>query len=481
VLAFAFSAISKTQRVKTPNVSGTFYPADKKALSNMIDTYIDNASLTIAHGAIKGIISPHAGYIYSGPVAGYAYKSLAGYDYKTVVILAPSHHYFLKESIAIYKQGDFRTPLGDVSIDSDFAQSLMLENKYITHQPEVFDKEHSLEVQLPFLQRSLKNFKIVPILIGNDSYSLCQSLASSLAKKIHARNDILIVASSDMSHYHPKIQAYTMDKHTLSLITQFKPQQLFEDARQGASELCGTGAVVSLMLTLQKLGITNASVLKYATSADTAQSSQDRVVGYSSIVFAESKPNNDLKKGAKAMYTDVQKNILLKIARASIVEFIEQQTRLELNENDPVLLEPRGAFVTLKIDEKLRGCIGRLAAEMPLVKTIREMAIEAATGDPRFPPLRKEELEKVSIEISVLSPLKQMFNIDEIEVGKHGLLIRKGFSSGLLLPQVATEYNWTKEEFLQHTCRKAGLGQDAWMSNAQIYIFSAEVFGEHTK
>ncbi len=178
------------------------------------------------------------------------------------------------------------------------------------------------------------------------------------------------------------------------------------------------------------------------------------------------------------MLTDTQKRQLLETARKSMTEYVKSRKRLKAQTTDSVLSEFRGAFVTLTKNGVLRGCIGRIAADIPLINVVNEMAIEAATGDPRFPQVSSNELDNIHIEISALSPITIIKNIDEIKVGTHGLIIRKGFNSGLLLPQVATEYNWTKEEFLQHTCLKAGLGINDWKKGAEISIFSAEVFGE---
>ena len=178
------------------------------------------------------------------------------------------------------------------------------------------------------------------------------------------------------------------------------------------------------------------------------------------------------------MLTEAQKKRLLEIARGSIGNFIIRREKAEFNETDAELIKEKGAFVTIKKDGDLRGCIGHIVADAPLYQTVADMAVEAAFSDPRFPPLLPEELERIEIEISVLSELKRIENVSKIEVGKHGILIRKDFSSGLLLPQVATEYGWSREEFLEHTCLKAGLPKDAWREGADIYIFSAEVFGE---
>ena len=179
------------------------------------------------------------------------------------------------------------------------------------------------------------------------------------------------------------------------------------------------------------------------------------------------------------MLSETQKKKLLEIARNSITEYVRSKQRIPVETEDPLFREHRGAFVTIHKDGALRGCIGRIVADHPLIEVVNAMAVEAATGDPRFPPVQPAEIDTLDLEISVLSPIKQISDVQEIEVGTHGLIIRKGLHSGLLLPQVATDYGWNREEFLQHTCLKAGLNPQAWKQNAQIYIFSAEVFGEN--
>ncbi len=172
-------------------------------------------------------------------------------------------------------------------------------------------------------------------------------------------------------------------------------------------------------------------------------------------------------------------SLLLKIARTSITNHLKRQKPPEFKIEDENLLQKRGAFVTLHKHEQLRGCIGYVLPYKPLHQTVAEMAVSAATFDPRFSPVTLAEMEEIDIEISALSPLKQIDNTDEIEVGKHGLYMKRGRNSGLLLPQVATDYNWNKEQFLEHTCQKAGLPKDVWKDNkTEIYIFSAQVFGE---
>lgn len=460
--------------VKTANVQGTFYPADKTKLGQMIDLFLNSAEKNTINQHIYGIISPHAGYIYSGPVAAENYKAISKTPYKTIIILSPSH-YFELDSAAVYREGIFQTPLGNVLIDQEFTDALISDNKDLfKHNPAVFEKEHAIEVQIPFLQQTLKDFKIVPIIIPQTSYKLTQALAQALTKAIGSREDILIIASSDMSHYHDQQTANKIDEQTLALILNSQPEKLFNHAELGKSELCGCAAVVTLIQVMRNLQADNIQLLKYATSADSVyihNPDKNSVVGYASIIFTKN-------QGSEIMLKDSQKKELLMIARKSIESIVKHNQKSSVISEDKLLLEHRGAFVTIYKNKSLRGCIGLIESDQPLINVVNDMAIQAATRDPRFVPISIEELDKISLEISVMSPIEQITDPKQIEVGKHGLIIRKGYNSGLLLPQVAVEYNWNREQFLEQTCVKAGLKPDDWKQGAKIFIFSAEVFGE---
>ena len=472
-------ALALKQPVKEPNVSGSFYPSDAKKLSSMIEQMISGAKPFICENHIYGIISPHAGYIYSGKIAASAYKAIYMKNYSTVIILAPSHYHYLKKA-AVYKSGFFKTPLGLVPVDSAFTNELLKNRRYFAYLPEVFEKEHAIEVQIPFLQKSLHNFSIVPVIISGGSYSRYEEIADILAGLVSGRKDVLIVASTDMSHFHDQKKANAIDKTTLSLIAANNARALFDNLAKGNCELCGGAAVTTLMLTMKKIGADQTDILDYATSADTTNSSPDRVVGYSSVLYSRSskKTHNIIPGGDKNMLTQTQRSELLSMASKSIRDYLKTGERQKIQTDDPLFLEKRGAFVTLKKGKMLRGCIGRVIADEPLIKVICDMAIEAAIHDPRFPSVTESELDSIDIEISVMSPIEEITDISKIKVGTHGIIIRKGFASGLLLPQVATEYGWNTEQFLEHTCMKARLNGDEWKKGAKILIFSAEVFGE---
>jgi len=268
-----------------------------------------------------------------------------------------------------------------------------------------------------------------------------------------------------------------VDIYTLSLIKKLNSEQLYESIQAKEALLCGWAAVIVSMLVAEDLGYKQIKVVDYTNSAKVTGRNKvgEYCVRYSSVVMYK----RVAEKGG-VMLNQKQRRRLLEIARNSIEIYLKTGKRLELSESEPVLLEHYGAFVTLRKNNQLRGCIGNIIGNQPFYLTVRDMAVEAAVNDPRFTPVTEEELPEIEIEISVLSPLKEIEDPDEIKMGQHGVLVRKGYRSGVFLPQVATETGWTKEEFLSNLCaHKAGLSPSAWKDpSTEVYIFTAEVFSE---
>jgi len=376
-------------QVKKPNVSGIFYPSEEGKLKDMVDKFIQEAKVGKIKGEIIGMIAPHAGYIYSGKVSGYAFKSVVGKSFSTVVILAPSH-YFHFPFVSIYPQGSFLTPLGEVGIDEEFAKYL-LHSKQIRPKVEAFEREHSIEVELPFLQRALKEkLKIVPLLFSQCDYSLCKNVGKVLAKGIKSfpNKRFLLLASTDLSHYHPYQEASKIDRFTIRELLKFNPKELMEKGMKGECQLCGLTGVVTLLVASRELGANRVRVLKYLNSGDT-QGNRARVVGYLAAVVTRE----------TSFLSEREKELLLRIAREAIGNFMETGKFSLPHVEEESLRKPRAAFVTLKVHGRLRGCIGTLIPRMPLYETVARMAVEAAFHDYRFPPIRKEELSAVKIEI----------------------------------------------------------------------------------
>jgi hypothetical protein len=341
-------------------------------------------------------------------------------------------------------------------------------------EPSVFEREHSIEVQLPFLQRTLKDFKIVPIMMGMCDLDQCSRLAGLLKKAIGGRRDVLVVASTDMYHGYDHDECNVVDNKTLSYLSEMDESGLYKGLQAGTLQLCGGLPVVTTIMLAKSLGHEKAFVLSHTNSAIVTgkKIKGSWTVGYSSIVI-------DKEKGAGTMLlTKEQQKKMLDLARNSIETYLRTGKKLQVAETDPVLMKEMGAFVTLHRRGELRGCIGNIVGRQPLYLTVRDMAVESATGDPRFTPVKLGDLKDIDIEISVLSPLEKVDSADKIEMGVHGVLVRRGFNSGVFLPQVATETGWSKEEFLAQLCsQKAGLSPDAWKDkNTELYIFTAGVF-----
>ena len=468
--------------IRPPAVAGAFYPADSAKLSQMVSEMLVQAKLKEPRVKPMGLICPHAGYVYSGLVAANGYKQLKDFKYSTVVIVAPSHREYFQFA-SVYPDGAYRTPLGTVKVDSLFAGQVVKKGGNLVKastqghiQGGLEMGEHSLEVQLPFLQTMLGSFKLVPVVMGDQNIEICRALADALAGAVGKSEDVLLVASSDLSHFHNYNEAKSLDSRLVSLVKEFNYQGLLPAIARGDVEACGGGPIVTVMMACEKLGYKGVDVLATANSGDVTPD-KDRVVGYMSAMFFKS-----ANPGGPMGLTDKEKEYLLELARKTIIQAVSGGTPPEPQAITPTLGEKRGAFVTIKKRGQLRGCIGYIQAIEPLVNTIRDMAISAALNDPRFEPVSKGELGDLELEISVLTPITPVKDINSIEVGKDGLIVKRGAYQGLLLPQVATEYGWDRDTFLSQTCRKAGLPSDAWkMAGTEILSFRAEVFGEKEK
>lgn len=473
LLLFFPPVFSKDADIQKPVVAGKFYPAESVFLAGQIEQYLNDAKPEAVKGDIIALISPHAGYIYSGPVAAFGYKAISGRKYDTVVIIGISHH-VLFDGVAYLEKDLYRTPLGDVPIDLEFTGKLAkAEKDTLCKNPQVYEEEHSAEVEIPFLQASIKDFKIVVLLMGRPDYGVCNKLARGLVKIIkESGKKVLIVASTDLSHYFQYDDAVAKDRVTLSELMNFDARRFAEKVSEGECELCGSAPVITALIAGKDLGADRIQALKYANSGDTA-GDKSRVVGYASVVIYKYKEE-------ERMLNSEQKKELLNIARKTIESYLRDKKVPEFKETDPDLLRPEGAFVTLHKKKELRGCIGNIIGTQPLWLTVRDMAIQSSTRDPRFEPVAPDELKDIKIEISVLSQPERVQNVDEIKMGTHGVIVKRGLNSGVFLPQVATETGWSRDEFLSNLCAtKAGLPADAWKDKkTELYIFTAQVFGE---
>lgn len=452
-----------------PGVAGDFYPADRGELVSQVNSFLTNVPAQEISGDIIALIVPHAGYPFSGQVAAYAYKQLEGRSYDRVILIGTSHKMTF-DDIAVPGYDQFETPLGSVQVDKDFIDQLIKRGNNVKINNAPFDMaDNSLEVQLPFLQAVQKKARIVPIFFGNISIANCRSLAYALDLLVDDRT--LIIASSDLSHYFPYDTANKMDSSGIGKIVSGDLAGLIKALSKGETEACGVPAVITAALLAPALGANKTVLLKYANSGDVT-GDKSRVVGYAAIAFI----NQEIK------LTDHDKKRLLKIARRTLLDHLAGKKLPVFTPKEPSLNEKRGVFVTLTEDGKLRGCIGYIEPVRPLFSAVQGMAVNAASNDPRFRPVTSDEAKNIVIEISALSRLRRIKDISEIKIGQDGLYIIKGESSGLLLPQVATEFGLDRDQFLKQVCIKAGLPENAWQDkDAVLYRFSADVFHEQKR
>jgi len=465
-------------KVRQLGVAGGFYPANPDELSTMVDGFLAKAQVPSINEPLIALIAPHAGYPFSGGVSGRSYALLKNRKFYRVVIIAPSHYVAFSYS-AVYDGDAYATPLGRIPVDKAFAAKLAADSSLIKlsvrgHERSGEQAEHSLEVQLPFLQRTLQQFQLVPIIMGDHSYEASRALGMALAKLIRD-SDTLIVASSDLSHYHPYDEASTIDHNTLHAIEAWDYFNLSWNLQARVWE-AGGGPIVAAMIAAQRLGATRAELLKYANSGDVT-SDRSRVVGYSAFALYKAAATSSVAQ--PFTLTPNEKQELLSVARKSAETAVRERSTYKPPPASPALRQNCGAFVTITKHGELRGCIGYVSPVQPLIETVRDVAALAALRDPRFPPVAAAELGELQYEVSVLSPFRRVLDVKEIRVGQHGLLMKNGNYEGVLLPQVPIEAGWDRKTFLEETARKASLPPSAWKDyDTDIFLFSALVFNE---
>lgn len=465
-------AACRGREVRPPAVAGAFYPADPAKLREVVDGFISAPPKVETKGQLIALIVPHAGYAFSGAVAGMGFRQVEGTDITTVILAGPSHKFAFRGA-SVYTGDSYATPLGDEWVDTRLAESFLDPKNGVVAEPRAHEKEHSLEVEIPFLQRALPDARVVPIVVGSPEGPMMDSLSAAIARRIESDSGkTIMVVSTDWSHYHDYDTAVKMDSLGIETVKDLSSFELMARSRMGRIELCGIYPAMLAMDVANRLGADSVRVFGYANSGDVT-GERSSVVGYAAIGI--------YRTGARKapVLSQAGRDELLAIARRTVESYVATGRVPEVKSENPGLYAKRGAFVTLKEDGMLRGCIGSFFSDGTLVGAVQDMAVNAASRDHRFTPVTKEELPRIKFEISVLSPLKKITSVDEIKVGRDGLYIVKGGHAGVLLPQVPVEQGWDRAAFVEQTCRKAGLPPDAWRQGADLYVFTADVFGEH--
>ncbi|MCP3982898.1 MAG: AmmeMemoRadiSam system protein B [bacterium] len=445
--------------VREPAVAGAFYPASAKALERLVRDFIEAAPRDPSPPP-KALIVPHAGYVYSGPVAGSAYSLLTPLrgTIRRVVLLGPAHRVAI-HGLAMPAADALRTPLGVVPVDLE-AREQLSDLPQVTTNEAAHADEHSLEVQLPFLQVALGSFQLVPLLVGQAR----DEEVAEVIERLWGGPETLIVVSSDLSHYLPYDQAQQMDAATCQAIEALNPEAL------GEQTACGRVPVRGLLRAADRCGLVP-HTLDLRSSGDTA-GPRDEVVGYGAWSFAE----------AEGISED---RALLEVARRAVEHAARDGDEMPL---DPeafaeALRRPGACFVTLRqSDKQLRGCIGNLEADRPLVLSVASNAHRAALHDPRFPPLREAELPGLEIHVSVLSvrepiPARSLTELVQLlRPGIDGLVLEDGSCHATFLPDVWSDLP-EPSRFVGALWKKAGLPEDHWSPKARAWRYTTHGIG----
>ncbi len=466
--------------VLNPSAAGRFYPANPTQLQDEVRQAIQTAACDPAQSRVFAVLVPHAGYVFSAPVAGYSFKHISNQNVDTVLFIALSHKGV--QGACVFSGRAMQTPLGEIETDEELTSAFLQIGEPFYTDMFPYQGEHSIEVNLPFVQTVFPLAKTASILTSHLQPDVCRRIGKGIADTLglFPRKNILICLSSDLSHFPTYEEAVRLDQAALAALETVNPKLFMDSIQHLENErvpnlhcvMCGSAPALCVLETATELGISQAKVLRYQNSGDSAFGEKDRVVGYgSAALYYPAETDESL--------TDAEKKELLTIARESIKARLKNESYTPRTDS-AMLLQENGLFITLKHKGELRGCLGRFDAAGCLLKDLAaQLAADSATGDSRFTPITLSELPDTSISISVLSPESKINGPEDILIGKHGIKIIKGTQSGTLLPQVASERDWDALTFLQHTCTKADLMPDAWKDTAtDIYVYEAEVFSD---
>lgn len=477
-LVFIPVGSSYAEKIRKAVYAGSFYPATRSELTALIERLTKQVTpAQVQHPAqttLKALILPHAGYVYSGLTAAHASQVLRENQFEKVILLGPDHRIGFKGG-AISDVAAYINPLGLIRLHEDAARLRMQSSLF--HAIPASDRlEHSLEVVLPFLQYYLKKFELIPIVLGPDHID---NYAEALEPMLD--QNTLLVVSSDLSHYLSYSEAVVRDRETIQMILDLDAVKLLK--RSNAA--CGKIPIL-IAINMARKHDWHPVLLHYSNSGDTA-GDHSKVVGYAAIAFY----------GGSSMQDNIvlplhlsknQGQALVRLARRTIMEKLGQKTTGDESDDltDSLFQEMRGTFVTLTIHDQLRGCIGNLDANESILEGVRRNAVNAAFNDPRFSPLKADELDQVDIEVSILTepqPLEYQDSVDllsKLRVNVDGVILRKGSASATFLPQVWEQLP-QPEQFLTHLCQKAQLPGDAWKNTEEkleVLTYQVQYFEE---
>jgi len=485
--------------IRPPAVAGTFYSADADELRRNVREMLDSSASLQAD--VVAMVVPHAGLVYSGNTAARAFRSLNKRDIRRIILIGPSHRMsFSGGALPARNISAFSTPLG--AMENDTAAITSLRGRNLFKGPtSAHEAEHCLEVELPFLQTLCPKAKIIPVLIGassttEDLRGIARELSGFLDKKT------VVVISSDFTHHGENFSWAPFARHTdirkrletlcrrsAELVAGIHEEGFRYQVKLSGDTICGRDPILILLHLLSHAFQGRGTIIDISSSGDLT-GDYSHSVSYASIVFSgrwKTFEEQPMDRGSDVP----REEIIPALARAVLQTHLghgPQMAEFFLNFGQPALLrEMAGAFVTLNhrgfkpgSPGRLRACMGLMDASQTLIDAVADAAVSAA-NDPRFPPLKIEELKDLDVEVSILSPRRDIDSWREIDISRHGVVLSKNGRHAVFLPQVAREQGWNREEMLSHLARKAGLSADAWKKGARFELFEAEVYSEHTQ
>jgi len=499
LVCLAAVACNASAEVRPPAVAGGFYSNDAAELRSQVASMLEAARSETPGRPARALVVPHAGYEYSGPTAARAFARLPARGVRRVILLGPSHHLgFGGGALPVAELSAFSTPLGEIPLDTAALDKLR-KHEAFSGPARAHGPEHSLEVELPFLQVVAPEAKLVPVVVGADTdLATCFEMARAISQLLD--DGTVVIASSDFTHHGRQYGWSPYDgpdlsktllavgRTTADRAAAMDPRGFVRQIEVSGDTVCGVRPVGVLTALLSRAFDGSGEVLEVTTSGQLS-GSYDLSVTYVAIAYSgDWKPWRDIAAPGAAELSAEEGSDLLALARATLRSRLTHDASVATwfagqGDSDRLLM-PAGAFVTLNNPGheageagRLRACMGVIEASQPLVDAVIQAAVWAAR-DPRFPALTSSELDSVEIEVSVLSPMREIPSFKQIEVGTHGVLMTKDGRRAVFLPQVATEQGWDRDTMLEHLSMKAGLPRDAWRQGATFEVFTAQVFAE---
>ncbi|MBL6988831.1 MAG: AmmeMemoRadiSam system protein B [Bacteriovoracaceae bacterium] len=475
-------AVIKKNIVKINRGMG-WYAQNKQQLDNQLSDYLKKADVAQIKKTTAMIV-PHAGYAYSGQTAAFAFKSVQHLNFKRVLVIGPSHKYHLPNQIVVPVGNVYQTPLAESMIDEEFMDKI-ISSPNIRKNPDAFVQEHSVDNEIPFVQKLFPNARLVPIIVGQLNKATIVELGRVIKPLLD--KDTLIVVSSDFTHfgssfgYVPFAENIEANLKKLAMeafshIEKIDVDGFIKFKQTTGDTICGFMPILLLLELLPASSV--AQLAKFNTSGEMTKSF-DHSVSYMSIIFTGEWGMN----AGQFLINETEKTNLLKLSRLTLESYITKGARPPIEQLDVQISEnlktsKAGGFVTLHKNGQLRGCIGEIFPTRDVVSVVLQRTIDAAVNDHRFPRVQASELKDIDIEISILTPPVSVNSYQDIVIGKHGIVLEKDSKSAVFLPQVAPEQGWDLATTLTHLSLKAGLGATQWKEGTSFKVFEAVVFQE---